>query len=75
MKQDVKQFVDFLWCKFDKDNDGSLDTEEAWELVQQLYENLEFQCMRDDILNDIDLNKDGMVTKEEFLAYFCSSED
>ena len=72
----IEQFVDELWGKYDNDNDGYLTMEET----KPFFENL--VMVRSDLgltynlqqqwFNSIDVDGDGVITRDEMLGYFIS---
>ena len=72
----IEQFVDDLWGKYDRDNDGFLTLEET----KPFFENL--VMTRSDLgltyglheswFHSIDIDDDGVITRDEMLGYFIS---
>lgn len=67
----IKSTVDDLWSAFDKDNNNFLDRKEARNLLKVVCEHMKMKYtdkLADDIIDDIDKNHDGRITKDELIV-------
>jgi len=66
--------ADHVFEQVDKDGNGSIDGEE----LQQLFELLECHATASelrDVFVELDTNGDGVISRKEFTAWYCRSEE
>ena len=73
--------LNWIFTAFDRDGGGSIDMDEVTDVVVGLYKmkgkNLdedEIDDLVDEIMERVDINNDGEITKEEFLQNAMKSE-
>ena len=66
--------LDWIFTAFDRDGGGSIDIDEVTDVVEGLFkmsgkegDEDEIEDIADDIMEIVDTNNDGEISKEEFL--------
>ena len=67
VEDNIEAYIDELWRKYDKDFNNYLDKEEFEQLAEELGLN-----PRNDLIYEIDTNKDGKIQYNEILDYYRS---
>jgi len=62
----IEEFVDIIFAAIDVDGDGNVTTQELFDCLNSLGQNLKYDEVQD-IMADIDKDNSGSVDKEEFL--------
>ena len=70
---DIWERVDEIFRKFDTDMNGLLDFEEAKHFFLEKWQSTD-PTQVDAIFNEIDVNVDGKITREELFNYLKSKE-
>jgi len=60
-----------MFKKFDTDNSGSIDKDELGNLCKLLGKPLDDKQL-EEALNDLDVNKDGVIDESEFCKWYFS---
>ena len=69
-QQDLQSRIDSIWKTYDRDQSGFLDRQETWNFLSKPGNNLMLgsdlkQSDFDKVFMEIDMNKDGKISKEE----------
>ena len=67
VEDNIEAYIDEIWRKYDKDFNNYLDKEEFEQLAEELGLN-----PRNDLIYEIDTNKDGKIQYNEILDYYRS---
>lgn len=60
-----------MFKKFDKDGSGAIDKDELSVLCKELGKPLDDKQL-EEALNDLDINKDGVIDEDEFCKWWFS---
>jgi len=72
----IIEFSNALFEEFDKDKSGTIDVKEIRGALERIAEANNTTVSEEDItqaMKDLDTNKDGVVTREEFLTLVRAS--
>ena len=80
-----EQKIDWIFTAFDQDDGGTIDVEEAFEIVVALFKmagksttgirsEIEIEDCVDNIIDAVDTDGDGVITKEEFVQNAMNSD-